>query len=77
MLLESTTWLAERRNSFAHQFIDEAGIPGVAAGRLDFTDDAVEEAFHRVGRSAMILADGWEAHLRRLGRPARASAGHG
>lgn len=59
---DDIAWLAERRNAFAHDFIDDAGPwpRGGAPGR--FAADEVEEALQRVGDVAMLLQSGYQAH---------------
>jgi L-alanine-DL-glutamate epimerase-like enolase superfamily enzyme len=62
MLRAHIDWLADRRNAFAHNFIDGEGPwPRILpAGRFDAHE--VEEALQRVGHAAQIMQSGCEAH---------------
>lgn len=56
-------WIAERRNSFAHNLLDEASNGWRIRKPWTFDNAAVEEAFARTGNVAARLAIGWERHL--------------
>jgi hypothetical protein len=56
MIRDSTKWIAERRNAFAHSLLDEVEPWKRSPGSWTFDDDAVEDAFTRVGEVASCLA---------------------
>lgn len=49
-------WLAERRNTFAHNLIDREDLSSTDE---QFGADAVEEALTRIGMVASLLEEGW------------------
>lgn len=67
-LADNIDWLAERRNAFAHSFIDGAGPWPRTLPPGRFGTDEVEEALRRIGQAAYILESGWERHLTAQGR---------
>lgn len=66
-LVDHVKWLADRRNSFAHRLLDESGPceQDPNAPSYTFDNDAVEEAFERVGVITSILNMGYDGYLLR------------